>query len=387
MHRVKMQQPSTTHDGQITDQDERIPMDLLFALAPSTTVVTARATSVCSTDVEVYERSEDNERSAVATTRSRPQPGHRSSGSPSTQQQGSGVRGPDALERAIGGRRLTPALISIERQEDGPALPLVPPRLADRLELVRGIGPWHAASLRAEGYATLRDVVRHPQFGADAVECLAAIAARRGADLKRRGAPSEEVIALFAPEELVVIDIETMGLGFGEEVFLIGLLTCHAGAWRLTQLLLTDLAAQDDLLVACLRQIEAFAACVTYNGSTFDLPFLRAAAELQGLTTTPFDRLFHCDLLYTMRRQYGATAPDCRLTTMATHILGIERTDDLPGLLVPSEFDRYLRTGHISILRRILEHNRQDLLDLRDLLWCTRRFALNSAWACGSART
>ena len=45
-------------------------------------------------------------------------------------------------------------------------------------------------------------------------------------------------------------------------------------------------------------------------------------------------------------------------------ILGVERTEDIPGQMVPEFYETYLRTGNCGPLVPIVEHNRQDVLSL-----------------------
>jgi len=279
-----------------------------------------------------------------------------------------------AIAAALGGEVRGPTLIGLKRTEVGDAPATVSPTaLYDRLHLLRGVGPFREAQLRAAGYATLRDLCHHPHLGTAAVRALAALEHRevdRLSAFRERGAPSAELLGLFAPHELVFLDIETMGLGFGQEVFLLGLLAWDDDdeAWCLGQLLLVELAAQRELLAAMLEDLRPYRACLTYNGATFDVPFLRAALRLSGFEVTVLDAVFHADLLYPMRRRYGGLLPDCRLTTVAAHVLGMLRDeDDLPGWAIPLEFEVFLQSGDVGILERILEHNRQDLLALRDL--------------------
>jgi uncharacterized protein len=274
------------------------------------------------------------------------------------------------IARALVGTWRSTSLLSVERAESGEALEFVTGALNQRLCIVPGVGPWHEAQLRDAGFASLDELQRHPRFGVDATRCFEGLRRRDAIQLnvfKQRGAPIGELLSLFVPHELVFLDIETMGLGFGQEVFLIGMLHWRNAAWYLRQLILLDLNAQKELLAATLDDLAAFRACATYNGASFDIPFLRAAAEFADLPTRPLDELFHADLLYPTRRTDGPFLSDCRLATVAADILGVSREDDISGALVPSEFLRFLRSGEMATLERILEHNRQDLLNLRDL--------------------
>jgi hypothetical protein len=67
------------------------------------------------------------------------------------------------------------------------------------------------------------------------------------------------------------------------------------------------------------------------------------------------------------RALWRAHVPDCRLTTLESALLGLDRGDDLPGALMPQLYFRYLRERDPRPLPRILEHNRWDLVALAAL--------------------
>jgi uncharacterized protein YprB with RNaseH-like and TPR domain len=75
----------------------------------------------------------------------------------------------------------------------------------------------------------------------------------------------------------------------------------------------------------------------------------------------------HLDLYHAVRRAYGAAWPDTRLRTVEQRLLGVVRTDDLPGSEAPAAFLDWMRDGSGAI-DRVLEHNRLDVLALAALL-------------------
>jgi uncharacterized protein YprB with RNaseH-like and TPR domain len=73
-------------------------------------------------------------------------------------------------------------------------------------------------------------------------------------------------------------------------------------------------------------------------------------------------------MLHATRRLLRAGWPDCRLRTAEMEALLLERVDDLPGAEVPGAWRRWLERGDGSLLERVLDHNRADLLSLAALL-------------------
>jgi hypothetical protein len=164
------------------------------------------------------------------------------------------------------------------------------------------------------------------------------------------------------------LDTETTGLagGTGTYVFLIGLATWTGRTLSVTQYFLGDLDGEAALLSAVAAAVADARQLVTFNGRTFDLPLLETRYLL---ARAPWwgEELPHQDLYPIARALWQGRAADCRLTTLESALLGLERGDDLPGALVPQVYFRYLRTRDTGALPRIFAHNRRDLVALAGL--------------------
>ncbi|HKK21989.1 MAG TPA: ribonuclease H-like domain-containing protein, partial [candidate division Zixibacteria bacterium] len=55
---------------------------------------------------------------------------------------------------------------------------------------------------------------------------------------------------------------------------------------------------------------------------------------------------------------------DCRLTNIERELFSFERSDDIPGYLVPSVYFEWLSSDSLELLPDVLEHNRLDILSL-----------------------
>ena len=82
----------------------------------------------------------------------------------------------------------------------------------------------------------------------------------------------------------------------------------------------------------------------------------------------PMAGLRHLDLLFPVRRRFRGVWENCRLATVERQWLGVLREDDLPGSEAPGAWLDYLRGGSARNLRRVIEHNDQDLRSLGALL-------------------
>ncbi len=177
------------------------------------------------------------------------------------------------------------------------------------------------------------------------------------------------------PSRLAFFDIETTGLagGTGTYVVIAGLGTYEesfAGeppAFRMRQYFLADLAHEQAMLAMLADDIARFDGLVTYNGRSFDVPFVEARMTMSRLRS-PYGGLAHFDLLHPMRRLYKHRMPGCRLADAERRLLKLERPDDTPGWLIPQLYFDYLRAGRASPLRGVFRHNAEDVLSLVGVL-------------------
>ncbi len=199
------------------------------------------------------------------------------------------------------------------------------------------------------------------------VETASGLALRRVEEVSLPGAVAELVEPVAAPGT-VFLDTETTGLagGTGTYVFLVGLATWHDRRLRITQYFLGDLGAEGAFLAAVRDAIADARRLVTFNGRTFDLPLLETRYLL---ARAPWwgPELPHVDLYPLARALWRARVGDCRLMTLESTLLDLDRGDDLSGAEMPRLYFRYLRTQDVRALPRIFAHNRWDLVALAAL--------------------
>jgi uncharacterized protein YprB with RNaseH-like and TPR domain len=80
--------------------------------------------------------------------------------------------------------------------------------------------------------------------------------------------------------------------------------------------------------------------------------------------------LEHVDLLPPARPRFRGVLPDCRLETIERHLRGATREGDIPGSEIPDAYHEFVRTGDARKIKRILHHNRMDLLAMVGLFNC-----------------
>lgn len=180
---------------------------------------------------------------------------------------------------------------------------------------------------------------------------------------------------------VLAFDTETTGLagGTGTRAFMIGAADWRDGGLRIRQLLLTMLSAEGAMLAEFAHWLEGDTAILSYNGKSYDRPLLSTRYTLARIRDPLRERL-HIDLLHPVRRRHRGAWENCRLATVERQLLGVVREDDLPGSEAPGAWLQYLRGGSAEKLRRVGQHNAQDLRSLCGLLAHFARVPSAPAW-------
>ena len=172
----------------------------------------------------------------------------------------------------------------------------------------------------------------------------------------------------FDRAQLLHFDTETTGLagGTGTRAFMIGAADWQPGGLRLRQLTITTLTAEAAMLRHFAAWLGPDTVLVSYNGKCYDAPLLNTRYRLARLPS-PLPGRPHLDLLHPSRRRWKGRWENCRLGTIERQVLGVVREDDLPGSEAPRAWLDYLRGGSARDLRRVADHNAQDLRSLAAL--------------------
>ena len=238
------------------------------------------------------------------------------------------------------------------------------------LTLVRGIGQATEKKLNARGYLSLSDLLNHPTFRAGARDVVERISSATSLEIMewigQRHAKSHPAIlgaaCMHDPEDFVFIDIETLGL-FSRPIILFGIGIVEGHALGIHQYLLRDIPDEVAALTATIGHLSGdHPALVTFNGKSFDLPYIADRLAYYGMGSPC--RIPHFDVLHFSRRRWKDLLPSFCLTALEREILGLGREDDIPGQMVPEFYEMYLRTGNVGTLVPIVEHNRQDVHSL-----------------------
>ena len=168
-----------------------------------------------------------------------------------------------------------------------------------------------------------------------------------------------------APDTVVFLDLETAGLG-SAPLFLIGALVWSVQGLHAEQYLARDYAEEQAAIARFLADHRHRALLVTFNGKSFDYPFLRARAAATGVAFGWHPG--HLDLLHASRRAWGRLLPDCRLQTLERYVCRRARSSDIGGELIPAAYHAFVRTGDATEMVEIIRHNLLDLATLAELM-------------------
>jgi len=161
------------------------------------------------------------------------------------------------------------------------------------------------------------------------------------------------------------LDLETCGFA-GTPVFLIGTMV-HDGSDLIVEQLLARTYEEEAAIVSRVTELATDRRMlITFNGKTFDWPFLRDRACVHRLELPQPDD--HCDLLHVARRRYRNILPDCKLQTLEVFVCRRRRENDIAGADIPEAYHDFVRTGDARIIREVIHHNFLDLVTLADLV-------------------
>lgn len=185
----------------------------------------------------------------------------------------------------------------------------------------------------------------------------------------RGQAPAHEpAIAALLADGLgagLFLDLETGGLA-STPVFLAGLMFWNGEEFVLRQYFARHYGEEAALIAAVARDARRFAHLVTFNGRSYDAPFLRGRACVHDVALELPGR--HVDLLHAARRRWRGALPNCRLQTLEQRICRRHRSGDVPGAAIPELYHAWVRDGDPWPLAPVFHHNLLDVLTMAELL-------------------
>lgn len=165
-------------------------------------------------------------------------------------------------------------------------------------------------------------------------------------------------------QQPLFFDIETTGLS--ADISAITLIGCCDMDRNITQWFNEDGFSQKQILSDFLAFIKSYDTLITFNGTTFDLPFLTSKIKEFKLNAS-FDRYEHLDLYQILKPYKNLWGLKNFRQKNLEEYLGFHRTDKLSGKKLIKTYQNYLEKGDTKDKEAVLLHNREYLLGLRNI--------------------
>lgn len=174
--------------------------------------------------------------------------------------------------------------------------------------------------------------------------------------------------AYFSTNNVCFFDIETTGFNRNKDiVYLVGLLIYKGTDYLLKQYLLESIDEENKLLECLITDFNDCECLVTFNGDSFDIPFLNSKYKNHNIDySIPMEK--SVDIYKIIRNnKYLFDLKSFKLKSIEKY-LGVNREDTLSGKECISLFYDYLNNKNEISKKLILQHNYDDLYYLPSIL-------------------
>lgn len=166
----------------------------------------------------------------------------------------------------------------------------------------------------------------------------------------------------YYDEEAVFLDIETTGLSpMRSFIYLIGLvfIDLKKVTMHIMQLIAEDRDEEEEILKLMKERLKSYKTVVTYNGNSFDLPFIAKRSERYGIEPIAMDSF---DMYEKLRLHKDTLKLDGLKQKNIEKKLGITREDRYNGGECISFYKDYVKNKNQESFDRFVLHNYDDLL-------------------------
>ncbi len=248
-------------------------------------------------------------------------------------------------------------------------------QMNSNLKLLPKIGLKTEQNLKDKGFMTIESLRNHDRYGDLASKFLKRMDEMSFCEIvdlldgnkysKKCRDNVIKSISLTDEENFKFMDIETKGLS-NVPIILIGVAEIKGDNICSSQYFLRDYTEEANIIEAYLSHLDEDSVHVTFNGKTFDVPFIKNRCRYNRIDAD-LDQA-HLDLMYFAKSLWAERLPNCQLQTIEKELFGIERVGDVPGQYIPGYYDTYLEKDNIGPVVPIIEHNAQDIISLASFL-------------------
>ena len=178
----------------------------------------------------------------------------------------------------------------------------------------------------------------------------------------------EPVTAEIFTEHIVFFDIETTGFSPAHtSLYMIGCVSRRGDTLIVDQFFAEKTIEEKLLLLSFINQIEPCDTIISFNGSGFDIPYLKAKCGLLGVKKRFLDYA-HVDIYKVVSQlKFLLKTENCKQKSIE-QFLGIRRDDTLSGGDLIDVYKNYLNQPNDEALFLLRQHNYDDITGLPALL-------------------
>ncbi len=243
------------------------------------------------------------------------------------------------------------------------------------LELIYGIREKKSINLNKKGIMNLLDAGKIDCFKEEVENILFSLDSNfenLKSRLETRFSHSHKLffmlLSYFKKEDLVFIDIETKELFFESVIITTGLGYFENEKFIIKQFTILNDAAEFEILYDIVKYLKNKKAFITFNGKTFDIPFIENRLSYYSIDHKNFEHFFNFDLLHFSKRAFKNESNSFSLKDIEKNILNKKRKNDISSEQVEIYYSNYLKTGNLKYLNPIIYHNNEDIKGMYFLL-------------------
>ncbi len=179
--------------------------------------------------------------------------------------------------------------------------------------------------------------------------------------------------SIFDGLSYAIFDIETTGLSaLKDNVILCGIIVFESNKQTLYQFFAENISDEKDILTETAKILNKVDFIITYNGKSFDLPFLEKRCNEYDILLS---KKYNLDL-YILARNYTDMSnflPNLKQKTVEKFICPkYVREDEISGKDSVNLYKDYIKTKNLDLEKLILLHNYEDICQLQQLIAITR---------------
>ena len=183
--------------------------------------------------------------------------------------------------------------------------------------------------------------------------------------------PIHPVITRLLRHGDLFLDIETTGLSrTRNQIYLIGMAKVVDNKIIYVNQLFSDDPEDESALLTCFSEkLQTLQAkrIITFNGNSFDLPFLLARAEISGINLN-FDAFELFDIYKEVTKRKNTLQLQNYRQKTVEQFLGIDREDQYSGGELIKVYESYVKHPDEAAAHLLKLHNYEDVLGMIDLL-------------------